>query len=64
MAVQLNYLAPPGWTPPNADEDYVIVLFKLELMPEIPEDKFPEAAASIAAESSTGTWTVVEDGPD
>lgn len=62
MAVQMNYLAPSGWTPPNADEDYVIVLYKLELADGIPEEKFPDAAASIAAESSTGTWTTVDAG--
>lgn len=64
MAVQLNYLAPPSWTPPNADEDYVIVLFKIELVDGVPSEKFPDAAASVAAESSTGTWTEVDSGPD
>lgn len=64
MAVQLNYLAPQGWQPPNADEDYVVALFKIQLAPGVPESKFPDAVASVAAESSTGTWTKVEARPD
>lgn len=64
MAAQMNYLAPSGWTPPNADEDYVIVLYKLELADGIPEEKFPDSVSSIAAESSTGTWTSVYAGAD
>ncbi len=60
MAVQLNYLAPPGWQPKNPDENYVIVLFKLHLANGIPDDVFLDAVASVAAESSTGTWTKVE----
>lgn len=64
MAVQLNYTAPNGWTPPNADEDFVIVQYKIERADGVPEDKFAEAAASIASESSTGTWTTVDAGPD
>lgn len=64
MAVQLDYLAPKGWKPQNPDEDYIITLIKIELADGVPEDAFTEAAASIAAESSTGTWTKVYDGPD
>ena len=64
MAVQLNYLAPDNWQPQNAEEDFVIVLYKLELADGVDKNKFPEAAASLAAESSTGTWTTVESGPD
>lgn len=64
MAVQLNYLASPGWQPPNSDNDYLIVLYKIELSDNIDESKFPEAAASIASESSTGTWTNVDNGSD
>lgn len=64
MAVQLDYLAKTGWTPPNPDEDYVILWFKMELADGVPDNKFPDAAASVAAESSTGTWTIVESGPD
>lgn len=64
MAVQLNYIAPAGWNPPNADEDFVIVQYKIELAEGVPEEKFVDAAASIAAESSTGTWTTVDAGPD
>lgn len=63
MAVQLDYLAPDGWKPENPDEDYLITLLKIELSDGVPEDKFKDAAASIAAESSTGTWTKVYDGP-
>ena len=64
MAVQFNYLAPEGWVPPQADEDYVIVQFKMQLAAGIGEDAFVDAAASVAAESSTGTWTKVEARPD
>jgi ribulose-bisphosphate carboxylase large chain len=64
MAVQLEYLAPEGWSPPNADDDYLITLVKMELADGIDESAFPDAAASCAAESSTGTWTKVYDGPD
>ncbi|MBI5465798.1 MAG: ribulose-bisphosphate carboxylase large subunit [Candidatus Kerfeldbacteria bacterium] len=64
MAVQLNYLAPQGWQPPQADQDYIIVQFKLQLAAGIGEDAFMDAAASVAAESSTGTWTKVEARPD
>ena len=67
MAVQLNYLADKGWNPNN---NYLITFIKLELS-EIAireaKDKsinkiFEEACASVAAESSTGTWTKVYDG--
>jgi len=64
MAVQLNYLAPNGWQPDNPDENYVLVQYKLELAEGIDDSKFVDAAASIAAESSTGTWTKVDTGPD
>lgn len=64
MAVQLNYIAPPGWQPDNPDENYVLVAFKIELAEIIDPKVFPEAAASVAAESSTGTWTKVEDRSD
>lgn len=64
MAVQLNYIAPRGWQPPEADINYVIVLFKLQLAPGVGEDMFVQATASVAAESSTGTWTTVEAGPE
>ena len=67
MAVQLNYLAPKGWKPRNPDENYLITFLKIELdETALKEAKkkskikiFEEAAASIAAESSTGTWTKV-----
>lgn len=64
MAVQLNYLAPSGWTPPNADSDYVIVQYKIELAEGIPLEKFTDAASSVASESSTGTWTTVDASPN
>ena len=64
MAVQLNYLASPGWQPENPDENYVLVQYKLELADGIDKSAFRDAAASIAAESSTGTWTKVDEGPD
>lgn len=64
MAVQLNYLAPPGWRPENPDENYVLVQYKLELSDFVPKEKFLDAAASVAAESSTGTWTKVDEGAD
>ncbi len=68
MAVQLNYLAPKGWKP---SEDDLITLIKVELSKTaLKEAKgknikkiFEEAAASVASESSTGTWTKVYDGP-
>ena len=63
MAVQLNYVAPDGWQPPEADERYVVVQFKIQLAAGIGEDQFMNAAASVAAESSTGTWTAVESRP-
>lgn len=64
MAVQMNYLAPEGWQPQNPDEDYVLAQFKLQLAPGVGRDLFAQAAASVAAESSTGTWTKVEARPD
>lgn len=64
MAVQLDYIAPPGWQPENPDENYVLVQFKMQLADSVPESAFRDAAASVAAESSTGTWTKVEDLPE
>lgn len=80
MAVQMNYLAPKGWKPKNADNDWVITLLKIDFSPDavkealhnaVSKDKnktvkklFEDAAASVAAESSTGTWTKVYDGVD
>ena len=64
MAVQLNYIAPPGWQPENPDENYVIIQFKMQLADGIDPAAFRDATASVAAESSTGTWTKVEDRPD
>src|SRR3989344_3675347 len=72
MAVQFNYLAPKGWKPKNEDKDWLTTLIKIELDSKaIKEAKysrksekelFEEAAATIAAESSTGTWTKVYSG--
>jgi ribulose-bisphosphate carboxylase large chain len=62
MAVQFNYVAPKGWKPKNPDEDYLITYLDIELADGISEDKFEDAAASCAAESSTGTWTEVFSG--
>ncbi len=63
MAVQLNYLSPKGWKPQNPDQDYILVSFKAELARGVPNSKFKDAAATVAAESSTGTWTNVYSGP-
>ncbi|MAG02838.1 ribulose-bisphosphate carboxylase large subunit [Candidatus Pacearchaeota archaeon] len=68
MAVQLDYIAKKGWKPTS---NHLITLIKLELSKiAIKEAKgkplkkvFEEGAASVAAESSTGTWTKVYDGP-
>lgn len=62
MAVQFDYVAPKGWKPKNPDEDYLITYLDIELADGIPDDKFEDAAASCAAESSTGTWTEVDEG--
>ena len=48
MAVQLNYLAPADWQPEKADEQYVIVQFKLQLATGVGENMFIQAAASVA----------------
>nr|VDD88862.1 RuBisCO long chain, Form III-like [uncultured archaeon] len=67
MAVQLDYLAKKGWKPSS---DHLVTLLKMELSKAaLKETKgknlarvFQEACASVAAESSTGTWTKVYDG--
>ena len=59
-----GYLAPQGWKPKNPDEDYVITYLDIELADGIGMDKFENAVAACAAESSTGTWTKVYDGKD
>src|SRR3989344_3785652 len=71
MAVQFNYVAKKGWKPKNSDENYVITLLKIELDEkaiksfEKPEKElFEDAAGTVAAESSTGTWTKVYSGKD
>src|SRR3989344_79609 len=74
MAVQFNYLAKKGWKPKNPDENYIITLLKVELSESaVKEGKksgktqkelFEKAAATIASESSIGTWTKVYDGED
>ena len=72
MAVQLNYLAKKGWKPKNPDKDYMITLLKLDFSKLAKKESkgssikrlFEDAAASVAAESSTGTWTKVYSGKD
>lgn len=79
MAVQFDYLAPKKWKPKNPEENFVITLLKVELDEKAvreakyehlkkgqkKKDKlFEEAAATVAAESSTGTWTKVYSGKD
>jgi ribulose-bisphosphate carboxylase large chain len=74
MAVQFDYLARKGWKPKNEDKDYLITLLKVEFskaaLREARNKKtsmkklFEDAAASVAAESSTGTWTKVYAGKD
>ncbi len=71
MAVQLDYVAKKGWRPRKSD--FIITLLKVQLSEsalkeakkhKIPKQKlFESAAATVAAESSTGTWTNVYDGP-
>jgi len=62
MTIESNYIAPEGWKPKNPDEDYLITYLDIELADGIPEDKFEDAVAGCAAESSTGTWTKVFSG--
>src|SRR3989344_5277992 len=64
MAVQLNYIAPEGWKPENPDKTHVIIQFKMELADFVDKKMFRDGAASVAAESSTGTWTKVDEGPE
>ena len=79
MAVQFDYLAEKGCKPKNPDENYVITLIKVELDEEAVKEAeyhqmkkgekktdklFEDAAATVAAESSTGTWTKVYAGKD
>jgi ribulose-bisphosphate carboxylase large chain len=59
-----GYIAPKGWKPKNSDEDYVISYLDIELADGIGMDKFENVVAACAAESSTGTWTKVDDGKD
>lgn len=58
-----GYIAPKGWKPQNPDEEYIITYLDIEMIDEA-KDKFEEVVAACAAESSTGTWTKVYDGPD
>ena len=62
MAVQFDYVAPKGWKPKNADKDYLITYLDIELADGIGDENFEKAAGSCAAESSTGTWTKVDEG--
>ncbi len=73
IAVQFNYVAKKGWKPRHED-NYVITLLKIELsdsaltearkLGKTKSELFEEAAGTIAAESSTGTWTKVYSGKD
>ncbi len=56
-----GYIAPKGWKPENADQDYIITYLDIEMSDDA-KDKFEEVVAACAAESSTGTWTKVYDG--
>jgi len=62
MSIHSEYIAPSGWKPKNPDEDYLITELDIELADGVPQDKFEDVAASCAAESSTGTWTKVDEG--
>jgi len=72
LAVQFSYLAKKNWKPKNPEKNYIITLLKVELsklaLKEAKKQKksikrvFEDAAASVAAESSTGTWTKVYSG--
>src|SRR3989344_1582161 len=69
MAVQFDYVAKNGWKPKNSDKDYLITLLKIEIDDKaVKESKkskkelFRDAVGTVAAESSTGTWTKVYDG--
>src|SRR3989338_7023499 len=74
MAVQFNYLARKGWKPKNEDKNWLITLIKIELddkalkeakrSKKSEKERCEEASATIAAESSTGTWTKVYSGKD
>ena len=80
MAVQFDYVAKRGWKPKSSDSNYVVTLLKVELdekavreakyehsktsYKNLEKELFEEAAATVAAESSTGTWTKVYDGKD
>ncbi len=59
-----SYIASPRWKPKNPDKDYVISYIDIELADGISHDRFEDAVASCAAESSTGTWTEVFAGRD
>ena len=68
MAVQFDYVAKKGWKPQNPDENYIITLLKIELDKQVIKESkkserelFYDAAGTVAAESSTGTWTKVYD---
>lgn len=69
MEVQFDYVAKLGWKPKDPDENYVITLLKIELDEKAVQksgkskkELFKDAAAAVAAESSTGTWTKVYSG--
>ena len=59
-----KYIAPKGWRPKNADEDYIITYLDVELADGVEMDQFETVVAACASESSTGTWTSVYSGKD
>ena len=79
MAVQFDYIAKRGWKPNKKDylvtlikvelDDVAVKEAKYSHSKKLSEKKlrknlFEESAATIAAESSTGTWTKVYSGKD
>lgn len=64
MAVQIDYLAPKGWIPDEPDKNYILAFYQIELADGVEKKKFRDVAATVAAESSTGTWTAVDEGPN
>src|SRR3989344_4255537 len=79
MAVQFDYIAKKGWKPNKENYLVTLLKIELDEKAvqeakyihskKISEKKllkelFEEAAATVAAESSTGTWTKVYDGKD
>lgn len=79
MAVQFDYIAKKGWKPDKKNYLVTLLKVELDPMAVkearyshskkiseklLRKSLFEEAAATVAAESSTGTWTKVYDGKD